>query len=445
MELDLGIIVGLVVFFVLLAAGLPLCWVFLGSAVLILVLINSPFGFIAGTFYHALDNYILMAIACFIFAGGLMAEAGCAEHIVRLSYSLVGRFTGGLVDGCIVATLFLSALTGSSLPCIASLIPILVPQMEEYGIQRRYTTAVLCSSSFLGYLIPPSVPVLIYCALANQSVAAVFLCTVIPGILIALAYMVVNHLFVSKYTRPSEKACELPKTFSGSAKLVGVSTLHALPALGVPLLVLGIIYGGICTPNEAGALAIVYILIIGLFAYRKLKLKKLLKTSEGSLITIGMIFILMAFGVVFTRVLVREGVAQELAAFVLGMFQNKYAVLFMLNVFILILGMFIDGLPIQIIIVPLILPLVKVIGVNLVQLGAIVIVNIGIGVATPPYAVSIFAGSRLANVPYEQLVKPMLLFVLLGGLPVLFLTTYIPWISCWLPTLVMGQEVVGAW
>lgn len=445
MELDPGIIVGIVVFFLGIAVGLELAWVFLGSAILILILAGSPLTFIAGTFYHAVNNYLLMAISFFIFAGALMAKAGCAEPIVRFAYSLVGRIRGGLVDAGILATLFMGALTGSSIPTIAALIPILVPQLEEYGYQRRYVTAVLCSSSFLGYLIPPSIPVLIYAVVAQQSVAALFLATIIPGIVLASIYMVVNHLICSKYMQPSEKVYELPKTFAGSVKLVGVNIWYALPALGIPFLVLGGIYGGIFTPNEAGAVAVVYILIIGLLVYRKLKLKALPKTFEDALISIGMIFILMTAAMVFTRVLIREDVAQELAVFILGIFQNKYAVLFMLNVFILIVGMFIDGLAILLIIVPLIMPLVGLLGVNLVHLGVIIIVNIGLGVVTPPYAISIFAGSRLSGVPYEQLVKPMLLFLLFGGLPTLFLTTYIPWISLWLPTLVMGQEIVGAW
>jgi len=445
MELHPGIIIGLVVFFLGIIAGLPLCWVFLASVIAISVLINSPLTFIAGTLYHALDSYILMAIAFFIFAGALMAEAGCAEHIVRFAYALVGRIRGGLVDAGIIASLFLGALTGSSVPCIAALIPLLVPQLEEYGYQRRYTTAVLCSSSFLGYLIPPSVPVLIYCAVAQQSVAAVFLSTVIPGILLASTYVIVNHIICSRYMQPSEKVYELPKTLAGSVKKIGVTTWYALPALGVPLLVLGGIYGGICTPNEAGSLAVVYTLIIGLLGYRRLKLRALPKVFEGALITIGMIFFLIAVGTVFTRVLIREEVATTVAAFILNLFQNKYAILLMLNVFILILGMFIDGVPILIIVVPLVMPLVDQLGVNLVQLGAIIVVNVGLGVVTPPYAISIFAGSRLSGVPYDQLVKPMLLFLLFGGLPTLLLTTYIPWLSCWLPTLVMGQKVVGAW
>jgi len=443
--MEFGVTVGLILFFVGILIGLPLCWVFLGCSAAALILIDSPLKFLAGTAYHAIDSYILMAIAFFIFAGGLMSEAGLADRFIRLAHALVGRLKGGLVDVGIVATLFLSALTGSSVPCIATLIPMLVPRLEKFGYERRYTTAVLCSSSFLGYLIPPSVPVLIYCLVAQQSVAAVFLSTVFPGLLLAGGYMVLNNFMCSKYMHPTSEVDALPTTLKGSVKEVGIATWLALPALGCPLIVLGGIYGGVFTPNEAGAVAVVYTLFVGLLVYRQLKAKNFWTTTQESIKTLGMITLLLGFGTVFTRLLIREGVAQSLADFMIGAFQSKYLVLFMMNILLLIAGMFIDGIPILIIVVPLIMPLVEGIGVNLVQLGAIIVVNVGLGVVTPPYAISIFVGSRLSGVPYDQLVKPMMIYLLVVGLPVLFFTTYFPVLSCWLPTVAVGAKIVGSW
>jgi len=304
---------------------------------------------------------------------------------------------------------------------------------------------VLCSSSFLGYLIPPSVPVLIYCLVAQQSVAAVFLSTVFPGLLLAGGYMVLNNFICPRYMHPTGEVDKLPTTFKGSVKEAGIATWLALPALGCPLIILGGIYGGVFTPNEAGAVAVVYTLFVGLFVYRQLKAKNFWTTTQDSIKTLGMITLLLGFGTVFTRLLIREGVAQSLADFMIGVFESKYLVLFMMNILLLIAGMFIDGIPILIIVVPLILPLVTQIDVNLVQLGAIIVVNVGLGVVTPPYAISIFVGSRLSGVPYDQLVRPMMLFLFIVGLPVLFLTTYIPWLSCWLPTLAVGPKIVGPW
>ena len=443
--MEFGLLVGLVLFFLGIMIGLPLAWVFLGSSVVALILIDSPLQFMAGTAYAAMDSYILMAIAFFIFAGNMMSEAGIADRLVRLAYALVGRIRGGLVDVGIVATLIMSSLTGSSVPCIAALIPILVPRLEKFGYQRRYTTAVLCSSSFLGYLIPPSVPVLIYCLVAGQSVAAVFLSTVFPGLLLAGGYIVLNTFISPRYRQHSDEIPELPTTFKGSVKELGVATWFALPALGTPLVVLVGIYAGIFTPNEAGSVAAVYTLIVGLFIYRELKADNFWTVCQTTLTTLGMITLLLSFGMVFTRLMVREGVAQDLANFMIGAFESKYLVLLMMNILMLILGMFIDGIPIMIIAVPLLLPLVTQIDVNLVQLGAIIVVNVGLGVVTPPYAISIFVGSRLSGVPYAQLVKPMLIFLFAVGLPVLFITTYFPALSLWLPTVVVGSKIVGPW
>ena len=443
--MEFGVVLGLVSFFVGIFIGLPLAFVFLGSTIITLLAIGGDMGFMAGTAFRGIDSYVLMAIAYFVFAGNLLSETGIADRFVRLSLVLVGRIRGGLVDVGIVSTVFLSALTGSSVPTIAALIPLLVPRLERLGYQRRYVTAVLCSSSFLGYLIPPSVPVLMYCLVAQQSIGAVFLSTVIPGLLLAGGYMVLNTFMVRGYMQPAQEEVALPVGFKAYAREAAVSTWTALPAIGCPLVVLGGIYGGIFTPNEAGAIAVVYTIAVGVFFYKELTKKRFVTSVRTTMGTLGMITLLLGFGTVFTRLMIREGVAQALANGMLGVFSEPWQILLMMNLLLLILGMFIDGIPILIVAVPLILPLVSELGVNMVQLGAIVVVNIGLGVVTPPYAISIFVGSRLGNVPYGELVRPMMYFLLLVGLPVLLLTTFIPWLSLWLPTLAVGSNIVGAW
>jgi tripartite ATP-independent transporter DctM subunit len=443
--MEAGLLVGLSVFFLGILIGLPLCWVFLGSTFATLLIISGSTAFMAGTFYHAIDNYVLMAIAFFIFAGSLLSVSGIADRIVRLSYALVGRIPGGLVDVGIVAAVFMGALTGSSLPVIGALIPLLVPRLEKYGFQRRYTAAVLCSSSFLGYLIPPSVPGLLYCLVAQQSVAAVFLSTVIPGLILAFGYISVNTWLCPHYMQPAQDVAVLPSTLRESMREIGKAFRDAIPALGCPFVVLVGIYAGVFTPNEAGAVAVVYTALVGLWIYREMTMKSMWDGVRGTLVTLGMITLLLGFGMVFTRLLIREGMAQAMTDFVLSMSQNKYAILFMMNILLLILGMFIDGIPILIIAVPLLVPIAQKLGINLVHLGSVIIFNVGLGVVTPPYAVSIFVGTRLAQVPYAQLVPPMLIYLFAVGIPTLLLTTYIPWLSLWLPTLVLGKQVVGAW
>lgn len=443
--MEAGLVIGLSLFFLGIFVGLPLCWVFLGSTFATLFIIKGSPAFMAGTFYHAINNYVLMAIAFFIFAGSLLSESGIADRIVRLSYALVGRIPGGLVDVGIVAAVFMGALTGSSLPVIGALIPLLVPRLERYGYRRDYTAGVLCSSSFLGYLIPPSVPGLLYCLVAQQSVAAVFVSTVIPGLILGFGYILVNTFICHRYMQPARDIPVLPATFRESVKEIGASFYSAIPALGCPFVVLVGIYAGIFTPNEAGAVAVVYTAAVGLWVYREMTIKSMWGGTKSTLVTLGMITLLLGFGTVFTRLLIREGMAQAMTDFVLGISQNKYAILLMMNILLLILGMFIDGIPILIIAVPLLVPIAQALGVNLVHLGAIIVFNVGLGVVTPPYAISIFVGTRLAEVPYAKLVPPMMIYLFLVGIPALLLTTYIPWLSLWLPTLILGRQVVGVW
>ena len=443
--MELGIIIGLALFFIALIVGIPIGWALLVSALAGIILTGGPLLWIAGTAWSSMDSYILMAIAFFIFAGNLMAAAGMAERLVNFSYALVGKVKGGLIDAGIVAVLFLSALTGSAWPTIAATIPLLVSPLDKYGHDRVYTTAVLCSSSFLGYLIPPSVPVLIYCLVAQQSVAAVFLSTIFPGLILAGGYMVLNHFIVSRYMHPATEVPELPVGLKGYLKGINRTFWLALPALGCPVVILGGIYGGICTPNEAGSVAVIYAIIIGFFVYRKMTPKSFLRVSKDTVVIMGFVTVMLAFSCVFTKLLILEGVAQAFAEFMIGTFQSKYLILFMMNILLLIAGMLIDTIPILLIVVPLIMPLIQGIGLNLVHLGAIVVVNVGIGCVTPPMAGSIFLASRLTGISFEELLKPMMIFLFVVELPVLLLTTYLPVLSCWLPSLIVGQNIVGPW
>ena len=442
-----AVFVALGTLFIGMAIGMPLCWLFIASSIAGLLASGSSITFLAGTFFHAVDNNVLMAVAFFIFAGSLLSEAGLADRIVRFSYALVGRIRGGMEAVGIVATLFLGALTGSSIPCISALIPLLVPRLERYGYEKRYTAALLCASCFLGYLIPPSVPALLYCLIAQQSVSAMYLATNGPGLLIAGGYAILNYIICPKFIDPKliQEAPAFPDTFIGSVKELSKATWFALPALGCPALIMVGIYGGICTPNEAGAIAAVYCMIIGFFVYRELSLAGTGRALYSSVLSIGAVIVLIATGTVFGRYLIKIGVAQMVANYAMSLFQTKTMILMSMNIVLLVLGMFIDGTPILVLAVPLFLPLMQQLGVNLVHLGSIVILNIGLGVITPPFAMSLFVGTRLSGCAFVELVKIVLMFFVFVGLPVLLLTTYIPAISCWLPTIVLGPEIVGPW
>ncbi|GHV45145.1 hypothetical protein FACS1894204_03520 [Synergistales bacterium] len=443
-----GIAVSLIFFFVGLVIGIPIGWVFLGSAFLGLWVLGDAIGFTATSFFQMFNSEILSAIGFFILAGNLLSVSGLASRIVAFTYALVSKFKGGLIPVVIVGSVFMGALTGSSLPCIAALSPIMVPELEKFGYKRTYTTAVVCASSFLGYLIPPSTPALIYCLVAQQSVAALFLSTVIPGLILAAGYITLNHFMVKKYMEtPVHSAASGDITANSGIEPLSLrrALKTALPALGCPFLILGGIYGGIFTPSEAGAIAVFYTVLVGGLIYRDMSVKAFLKSVTDAVGVLGMSVILLGGGVAVTRFFLRYGVAQEFAQYMTTFFNSKALILLSLNVFLLILGMFIDGIPILVLAVPLILPVAKELGVNLVHLGAFVIVNIGIGVITPPFAISIFFGTRLNNVKAADIIPPIMAYLFVVAIPVLLLTTYIPALSCWLPTLVLGKSVVGPW
>lgn len=438
--MEIGIVASLVFFFLGLALGIPIGWTFLGSTFAGLLLLGDSVRFTATTFFHSLNSQILVAIGFFVLAGSLLSVSGLARRIVHFSYALVGeKIKGGLIVVAIVASVFMGALTGSSLPCISALLPILVPELEKFGYPKRYTTAVLCSSSFLGYLIPPSVPALIYCLIAQQSVAALFLSTVFPGLLLAGGYILLNTAIVDGYRTAPPLPEEKDNVGAWSA------TQSALPALGCPLVILVGIYGGIFTPSEAGAVAVIYTVLVGVFVYKDLTLAGFTSALDSTILTLGMSTILLAGGAVVTRFFLRYGVAQSFAEGMLTLFQDKALILLSINIFLLVLGMFIDGIPILIMSVPLILPIAKALDMNLVHLGAMIIVNVGIGVITPPFAISIFVGSKLSGVPSGELLPPMMQFLFFVAIPVLLLTTYFPFLSCWLPSLVLGNSIVGPW
>ncbi len=443
--MSVGVAAALLFFLFGLAVGVPIGWVFLISTYAGVLALGQSFSFAAPTFFHAIYSHSLMGIAFFIYAGGLISEAGLADRIVRFSHALVGHIKGGMILVCIVATLIMSALTGSSVPCVSALVPLLVPRLEKFGYKKEYTAAVISSSSFLGYLIPPSVPALIYCLVAQQSVAALFLATIVPGLILAAGYAVLNHLICARYIVPVADEFLPQENSINRFREIMNSTWSALPALGAPVLIMVGIYGGIFTPNEAGAIGAVYCLVIGFFVYRELDKLSFWKAIYSTCITQGMTFLLLGAGTIFTRFLIREGAAQALAESVLGLFDSKILILLSLNIFLLILGMFIDGIPILVLAVPMLLPLVSELNINLVHLGSMIILNVGLGVVTPPYAVSIFVGSRLAGVTYNSMVKPMMLYLIFVGIPVLLLTTYIPGLSCWLPSVILGDMVVGPW
>ncbi len=428
--------------------GLPVGWAFILASIGGVFAAGQSLNFIATTFYQSMNNYVIMGAIFFIYAGALLGVSGLSDRLIRFSNAFVGRFRGGLTLVAIVTSAIMGALTGGTLTCVSALVPLMVPKLEKFGYKKEYSTTVIAASSFLGTLIPPSVPAMLYCLVANQSVAALFLSTVVPGLLLTLAYAIINFFMAPRYMeKPSEEAAmeivALTKPEIRREKIE--STFAALPAFGTIAIILGGIYGGFFTPNEAGAIAAVYTFVIGVWIYKEITVKNFKEATLSAAISAGFICLLMGAGTVFTRFMIRQGAAQALASFVLSIFDSKILILFAMNIFLLLLGMVLDTTPMMVLVVPLFLPLMNELGVNLVHLGAIAVFNIGIGTITPPYAIALFVGARLSDTPFTRLARPVLPFVLLGAIPVLLLLTYCPAVACWLPEVLLGPDFVGQW
>ena len=439
----IGIVLGVLVFMLLIFLGLPIFFCFFAGTLVVVFLLDLPLAFAPSVAFFAANSPVLVAVALFLFAGHLMSHGGIADSMMRLAYLLVGKLRGGLAAVCVVTALMLAALTGSGLASIAATGAVMIPRMEKYGYDRRYSTAVICASGFLGYLIPPSIPVLLYCFIAQQSIAALFMATVIPGIMLAIGYLIVIYFTCGRWMQPVPQAEEeAGKGVTGYLKELGQTTFVAFPALLTPLIVLGGIYGGIFTPTEAAAVAAFYIILIGVFVYRKLKLRSLWRAVSETLGASGMLFILVAFALIFTRTLVKQGAGHAIAAFATGLTDNPYVLLLMIMVLLLILGMFIENISIMLVVTPLLMPLLQSMGFNLIHMGSMIVLAMGIALTTPPFADALFLGARIGGIPFHTLIKPLLPFIFLAAIPVLLIVAYVPQVSLWLPTLVVGKQVV---
>ena len=439
----LGIVLGVLAFMLLIFLGLPIFFCFFAGTMVVVLLLDISIDFIPGVAFFAANSPVLIAVALFVFGGYIMSHGGIADPLMRLAYTLVGKLRGGLAAVCVVTALMFAALTGSGLASIAATGAIMIPRMERYGYDRRYSTAVICASGFLGYLIPPSIPVLLYCFIAQQSIAALFMATVIPGFMLAIGYLIVIYFTCGRWMHAVPQAEEeAGKGVTGYLKEVGQRTFSAFPALLCPLIVLGGIYGGIFTPTEAAAVAVVYSALIGVFVYRGLKLRSAGKAISETLSACGMLFILVVFAIIFTRTLVKEGAGQAITTFAMGFTNNPYMLLLLIIILLLILGMFIENISIMLVITPLLMPLLQSMGFNLIHMGSMIVLAMGIALTTPPFADALFLGARIGGIPFHSLVRPLLPFILLAAIPVLLIVAYVPQVSLWLPTLVCGKQVV---
>ena len=416
---------------VLLSFGVPLPYCF-GGALMVMHLFGGAT--MRGTMlwgFSQLANPVLLCIPLFVFAGAIMSESGIASSLLKFVNFFVGRIRGGLGVVASVSCAIIGAISGSGLTGIAATGPLLIPEMAERGYPRGYATALVANSSILGLLIPPSVTMIIYGWVTDTSILACFLATVGPGLLITFLFAVVN-MYLS---RNFPLILEEKKTWPEKTREGVTLTSRALPALIMPAIILGGIYGGIMTPTEAAAVAVVYAIPVGVLVYKGLTFNTFLRAAKDSATSVGAIMIMIIFSLMLSQIFVMEQVPQALVEGIFNITDNKVLLLVLVNFLLFFIGMIVNDVTAIILTAPLLLPLMNAIGVSPIQFAAIMGVNTAMGGVTPPYASILYLGMRIGNVEFSEVFKPAMTLIIFGYVPVVFLTSFWPELSLFLPSL----------
>ena len=414
-------------FFLLIGIGTPVAWSIAISSLLTL-LINLPslaaLTTIAQRMATGLDSFTLLAIPFFILSGQLMTHGGIAERLIRFAKSLIGTLPGGLALINIISAMMMGAIAGSAMASASAIGGILGPEMEKEGYDKEYGAAVNITSSTMGLVIPPSNILIVYSlASGGVSIAALFLAGYLPGMLTCFFLMLVASIWAKRKGYPISQRSSIKEIFS--------SLISALPSLFLLFIVIGGIVAGFFTATEASAIAVLYTLILGVI-YKQIKFKNLSKIFLDSSKTSAIVLLLIACSMSMSWVMSYENIPQNLSDFLVGISDNKIIILLMINLILLFVGIFMDMTPAVLIFTPIFLPVVKSIGIDPIQFGIIMVINLCIGLCTPPVGSVLFVGIGVAKTSIEKVIKPLLpLFIAM--ILALGLITYFPQITLWLP------------
>ena len=378
------------------------------------------------TFY---TNYTIIAVPLFIFAANVMNSGKVTEKVFGFAMGFVGRFKGGLGHVNVLASLVFSGMTGSAIADASGLGKMEIDAMRAEGYDDGFSCAVTAASATIGPIFPPSIPMVIYSMLSGASVGALFMGGMVPGILLAIALMIYIMIVAHKRNYPiSEKV---------NIKAFLKYTIHAIPAIQTPVILLVGIYTGVMTPTEAGAVAGLYALIVAVFGYRVLKWDGFKQVLIDTVKATGTTSIMIGAATTISYIVAKEQVATTVATWITGLTDNKYIFLLIVNISILILGMFIDTSVIQVVFIPILLPIAKAFGIDLVHFGLVVIFNMMIGLSTPPFGMLLFITSGISGTPLKDVIKEIWA-PLVTMLLVLAVITYIPDVVLFLPKMLMG-------
>ncbi len=432
------VFLGVVVLFACLIIGVPVPFSFLASAMFFIFTGVMTPTFMVPYGLSKISNTVLFAIPLFVIAGGLMEKGNIADKMIGLVENFVGRVRGGLGIVATVSCALFGSVTGSACATLTCIGSIMFPRFERENYPRGHCAALLANSAVLGMLIPPSTIMILYSWMGGQSVLASFLATVIPGVCLTAMFSFLNCVMLRNDTRIIVKT----SIDSKNQKLsLFKRTAYAFPALFMPVIVLGGIYTGVMTPTEAAAVSVMYALPVGMFIYKGFTLGVLKETLVDSVAATGAIMIMLFSCSVLSRIYIMEDLPQRLLEMLYAISTNKYVILFMLNIFMIVMGMLMDDCSAVMLSTPILLPIAMKIGVSPIHFAAIVGVNLGMGNITPPCAPLLYLSSSVGKASINDMLGPAMSFILYGWIPILAITTYFPAFSTWLPHVILGTRM----
>jgi len=405
----------------------------LGMASVLYCLITNtvPIDMITNTYFTSMDSFPLIAIPFFILAGDLMMQGGISKRLINFCLSLVGAIMGALGMVTVLASMIFAAVAGSGTATVACIGGMTIPEMLKQGYEKGFACALAATAGALGPIIPPSVAMILYGVICGVSITELFIAGVIPGIMMAAGLALLVH-FVAK--KKGYGANVLEDVKAGKIMPVGKAFKEAIWSLLVPAIILGGIYSGMFTPTEAAVIACDVALIVGIFIYKEFKIKDIPAIIRRTAVTGGTVMLLVATATALGRLLTVEQIPNKIAETIIGVSDNKIILLLVINLFLLLVGMFMETYAAIIILAPILLATVVNVGVDPLHFGIIMVFNLTIGLCTPPVGVNLFIASRIGECSLDRMVKPLL--SMLGVLLlVLMLITYIPALSMTLPAL----------
>jgi len=372
------------------------------------------------------SQYILIAVPLFVFTAKVMNTGKVTELVFGFANSLVGRLRGGMGHVNVVASIIFSGMTGSAVADASGLGTMEIKAMRDAGYDDGFSCAVTAASATIGPIFPPSIPMVFYAMLSGASIGDLFLGGMLPGLLIGLALMV--------YIAWIAKVRAYPQGRNYTLREFSLMTLRAFPALLTPVILLGGIYSGVVTPTEAGALAAFYAILISILAYRALSLKSLWDVMVDTVKTTGTLAIIVGASFTFAYIVALEHIADHVGAIFLSITSNPYLLLLLINIIFIVLGMFLDTTTILLVFIPMVLPLIQQLGIDLVHFGVVIVLNMMIGLSTPPFGMLLFIVSGISGTPLKTVIKdslPMTMVIIV----VLLIITYVPETVLFLPQL----------